>query len=51
MAKRRWEDNIKINFKEMGINTRTMVDSAQPTDYWRALLNAGSLSHGVSYSD
>ena len=27
-------------FKEIGINTRNWVDSAQDRDYWRALVNA-----------
>ena len=27
--RRRWEDNIRNNLKEMSINTRTWVDSAQ----------------------
>jgi len=27
--RRRWEDNIRIDLKEMGINTRNWVDSAQ----------------------
>ena len=36
----RWEDNIRIDFKEIGINTRNWVDSAQNRDYWRALVNA-----------
>ena len=36
----RWEDNIKMDLKEMGINTRNWVDSAQDRDFWRALLNA-----------
>ena len=38
--RRRWEDNIRMNLKEMGINTRTWVDSAHDRDYWRALVNA-----------
>ena len=38
--RRRWEDNIKIDLKEIGINTRNWVDSAQDRDYWRALVNA-----------
>ena len=38
--RRRWEDNIRMNLKEMGINTRNWVDSAQDWDYWRALVNA-----------
>ena len=36
--RRRWEDNIRMDFKELGINTRNWVHSAQ--DYWRALVNA-----------
>ena len=38
--KRRWEGNIRTDIKEMGINTRNWVDSAQDRHYWRALLNA-----------
>jgi hypothetical protein len=36
----RWEDNIRMGLKEIGMNTRNWVDSAQDRDYWRALLNA-----------
>ena len=38
--RRRWEYNIRMDLKEMGINTRKGVDSAQDMDYWRALVNA-----------
>ena len=38
--RRRWEDNIRMYIKEMGINTRHWVDLAQDRDYWRALVNA-----------
>ena len=38
--RRRWEDNIRMSIKEIGINTRNWVDSAQDRDYWRALVNA-----------
>ena len=38
--RRRWEDNIRMDLKEIGINTRNWVDSAQDRDYWRALVNA-----------
>ena len=31
------EDNIRMDFQEIGINTRNLVDSAQDRDYWRAL--------------
>ena len=30
---RRWEDNIRIDFKEIGSNTRNWIDSAQDRDY------------------
>ena len=31
--KRRWEDNIRMDLKEIGINTRNWVDSTQDRDY------------------
>jgi hypothetical protein len=37
---RRWEDNIRMDLKEIGINTRNWFDSVQDRDYWRALVNA-----------
>ena len=43
--RRRWEDNIRMDVKEIGISTRSWVDSAQDRDYWRALVNA-ALSFG-----
>jgi hypothetical protein len=36
----RWEDNFRMILKEVDINTRHWVDSAQDRDYWRALVNA-----------
>ena len=36
---RRWKDNIRMDLKQMGINTINWVDSAQDRDYWRALVN------------
>jgi hypothetical protein len=36
----RWEDNIRLDFKELDISTRNWVGSAQGRDYWRALVNA-----------
>ena len=30
--KRRWEDNIRMDIKEIGINTRNWVDSALDRD-------------------
>ena len=37
---RRWEDNIRMDLKEIGLIRRNWVFSAQDRDYWRALLNA-----------
>ena len=37
--RRRWEDNIRMDLKEIGINTRNWVDLTQDRDYWRALVN------------
>ena len=37
---RRWEDNIRMDLKEIGINKRNWVDLAHDRDYWRALVNA-----------
>ena len=37
--RRKWEVNIRMNFKEIGINTSNWVDSAQDRDYWRAVVN------------
>ena len=36
----RWEENIIMDLKEIGINMRNWVDSAQNRDYWRVLVNA-----------
>ena len=41
-AKRRWEDNILMEFKEISINKRDLVDTAHYRDHWRALVNAAS---------
>ena len=38
--RRRWEDNIRMDLEERGINAGNWVDSAQVRDYWRALVNA-----------
>ena len=34
---RRWEDNIRMDLEERGINAGNWVDSAQDWDYWRAV--------------
>ena len=38
--RRRWKDNIIMTIREVCINTRNWVDSAQDRDYWRGLVNA-----------
>ena len=38
--RRRWEDNIRMDLKEFGINTSNWIDSTQERDYWRAHVNA-----------
>ena len=40
--RRRWDDNIRIDLEEIGINAGNWVDSAQDRNYWRALVNAAS---------
>ena len=32
--RRRWEDNIRMDLKEIGINAGNWVDSAQDKNYW-----------------
>ena len=36
----KWEDNIRIRLKEIGIRKKNSVDSAQDRDYWRPLVNS-----------
>ena len=38
--KRRSEDNIRIDHKEIGMNTRNWVGLTQDRHYWRALVIA-----------
>ena len=37
---RRWEENIRMDLKEIGINAGNWVDSARNRDYWRVLVSA-----------
>ena len=37
--RRRWEDNIRMDLEEIGINAGNWVDSSQNKNYWRALVN------------
>ena len=48
---RRWEDNIKMGFQEVGGGGMDWIELAQDRDKWRALVNAvmnlrGSIKHG-----
>ena len=43
---RRWEDNISMDLKEISINIRNWIDSAQDRDYWRPFVNA-ALTLGI----
>ena len=37
--KLKWDDNSTMYLKEIGINTKKWIDSAQDRDHWRALVN------------
>jgi hypothetical protein len=36
----RWEDNIKMDFKEVGFESMDWIKLAQNRERWRALVNA-----------
>jgi hypothetical protein len=36
----RWEDNIKMDLKEVGYGGLDLIDLAQDRNRWRALVNA-----------
>ena len=38
--RRRWDDNIRMDLEEIGIDAGNWVDSAHNRDYCRALVNA-----------
>ena len=38
--RRRWEDNIRMDLEEIGINAGNWVGYSQDRDYWRALVNS-----------
>ena len=38
--RRRWEDNIKMNLREVGCGCMNWRELAQGTDRWRALVSA-----------
>jgi len=38
--RRRWEDNIKMDLREVGCESMDWIELAQDRDTWRALVNA-----------
>ena len=46
MPKRRWEENIRMDLEDVGINAGNWVDSAQDRDYRRVFVNV-ALNHRV----
>ena len=40
MTKCRWEDNIRMDLKNIDDNASNWVDLTQDRNYWRALVNA-----------
>ena len=38
--RRRWEDNIKMDIKEMECGGMDLIELVQDRDRWRAVLNA-----------
>jgi hypothetical protein len=38
--RRRWEDNIRMDLREVGERRGDWMESAQDRDRWRALVNA-----------
>ena len=38
--KHRWEDNIKVDLKEVGCDSRNWMDRAKDWDQWQAYLKA-----------
>jgi hypothetical protein len=39
-ARRRWEDNIKMDLQEVGCRGMVWIELAQNRDSWRELVNA-----------
>ena len=38
--RRRWEENIKMDLQEMGLESMDWIDLSQDRDIWRAVVNA-----------
>ena len=37
-----------MDLKKIGVIMRNWIDLAQDRNFWRAIMNVGSVSHGVS---
>jgi hypothetical protein len=37
--RRRWEDNIRMDLREIGLSGMDWIDMARDRDQWRALVN------------
>ena len=35
----RWKDNVRIDFKEVGVNMRNYIDLGHNIDYWEVNVN------------
>jgi hypothetical protein len=44
--RRRWEDNIKMDLQEIGVECGEWVESAQDRDRWRALVSTSKETSG-----
>jgi hypothetical protein len=45
--RRRWEDNIKMDFREIVLDGVNWINLAWNRDWWRALLNTNTLSGSI----
>jgi hypothetical protein len=45
-SRHRWNDNVRMDFKEINVNMRSCIDYAQGRDYWKVLVNM-ALNHGA----
>jgi hypothetical protein len=43
-SRRTWEDNIKMDLREIGWGGLDWIDLAQDRDQWRAVVNAAQLA-------